>query len=477
VSKYFNIQPGLLVYNGQTKKSNTTPTTFPANPRVDGVQVETWNNFGEEVRKFMAQQVSTVTTEPHGIYDYVSEKVASMRMKYDSEREVESCFLLFYHDVVERANLLSSGQKVKMSPPNNTRLHPDLGLLLQKGSTELLLAVIEVKTPKAFPYEGNLAERFKDEQLRLKPNPATLKSLRSSSRREQALEEKVLLNQNKDTKVSRAICQLWGYMTVNHLKYGILTTFNETFFFKREFREDLGTSKLEISPGVRIGDSQTPIVGALCYFTSLLLESHLYTSPYSIPTMPRKDPVQLSKYEVANVNLYDFHFSAPTDFKAHHVISGQYLQNKSSLFKLLDTTNDGSSSMFWTELEAYQRLDELQGNVVPVLEQSYLMSSFLFAFALEDCGNPITQPQLHRVYDQVVRALKSIHEKGVVHGDIALRNILINSSESRVVLVDFGLAKFFVSHEQEKEGLECVTSDIEWKNLCEDELLKLEQLL
>jgi serine/threonine protein kinase len=165
------------------------------------------------------------------------------------------------------------------------------------------------------------------------------------------------------------------------------------------------------------------------------------------------------------------------DFKSHHVLSGQYLQNKPSLFKLLDTTKDGSSSMFWTELEAYQRLDELQGNILPILEQSYLISSFLFAFALEDCGNPITRPQLHRMYDQVVRALKSIHEKGVVHGDIALRNILINSFESRVVLVDFGLAKFFASHEQEKEGLEYISSDIEWNNLCEDELLKLKELL
>jgi hypothetical protein len=446
---------------------------------VDGVQVECWSTFGDEVREFMAQHVPTVTTDPIQLSEYtVAERnVARMKLTYYLEKKVEGHFKEFYHDVVERANFLIFGQDLTMSQAEKACLHPGLEVMLHKGSTELLLAVIEVKTPKAFPYEGNLAEHFKDEQLRLKPNPATLRSLRSSSRREQALDEKVLINQNKDTKVSRAICQLWGYMTVNHLKYGILTTFNETFFLKREFREDQGTSKLEISPGVRIGDSQTPIVGALCYFTSLLLESHLYTSPYSTPTMPRKNPVQLNKYEVANVNLYDFHFSAPTDFKAHHVLSGQYLQNKPSLLKLLDTTKSGLSSMFWTELEAYQRLDELQGNVVPILEQSYLMSSFLFAFALEDCGNPITQPQLHRMYDQVVRALKSIHKKGVVHGDIALRNILINSSESRVVLVDFGLAKFFLSHEQEKEGLECVTSDIEWKNLCHDELLKLEELL
>jgi serine/threonine protein kinase len=344
------------------------------------------------------------------------------------------------------------------------------------------LAVIEVKTPKAFPYGGNLAERFKDEQLRLKPNPAaTLKSLRNSPRREQALDEKVLINQNKETKVSRAICQLWGYMTVNHLKYGILTTFNETFFLKREFCEEQGV-KLEISPGIRIGDPQTPIVGALCYFTSLLLESHLYTLPCSSLSKSTykcedKDAVQLNKYEVANVNLSDFHFTVPTDFKAHHVVVGQHLQGKPSLLKLLDTTQHNSSSMFLAELQAYERLDELQGAVIPTLEQSYLISNSLFAFALEDCGNPITQSQLRKMHDQVAQALKSIHAKGVVHGDIALRNILINSLENRVVLIDFGLAKFFVSNGQEKEGLECITSDKMWTKLCDDELLQLDQLL
>jgi hypothetical protein len=465
----------MLEYDGQTTNSPTNTTSFPVHPRVDGVQVETWTSFGEEVRGFMAQFVPGVAFEPHPITKYVSEKVANMLSTYASENEVEYCFKEFYDTVVERANLLIFDQDVKMQSPYNICLHPDLALLALKESALLNLAVIEVKTPKELPFGGNLAEHFKDEQLRLQPNPATFMSLPSSSRREQALDEKVLMSHNKDTKVSAAICRLWGYMALNHLKYGILTTFNETFFLKREFCE--GQSKLEISPGVRIGDSQTPIVAALCYFTSLLLESHLYTLPHSVPTPPLEDPVQLSKYEVANVNLYDFHFSAPANINALHILSGQYLQNKPSLFKLMDTKEEKSSSMFWTELEAYQRLDELQGDIIPTLEQSYLISCLFFSFALEDCGIPMKRLQLHKVYDQVVQALKSIHAKGVIHGDIALRNILINSSESRVVLVDFGLAKFHASHEEEKEGLQYVSSDEVWKKLCEDELLELEKLL
>jgi hypothetical protein len=94
VSKYFDIQPGVLVYEGQTTKSKTTPTTIPSNPRVDGVQVDTWNHFGEEVREFMARRGSTVPADPNEVseYTFAERKVANMMLTYDSEKTVEYCF-------------------------------------------------------------------------------------------------------------------------------------------------------------------------------------------------------------------------------------------------------------------------------------------------------------------------------------------------------------------------------------------------
>jgi hypothetical protein len=38
-----------------------------------------------------------------------------------------------------------------MSQAEKACLHPDLELMLHKGSTKLILAAIEVKPPKAFP--------------------------------------------------------------------------------------------------------------------------------------------------------------------------------------------------------------------------------------------------------------------------------------------------------------------------------------
>jgi hypothetical protein len=52
------------MYQNQTAKSNSDPTTCIVNPIVEGIQVETWNHFGEEVQQFMACHVFTVTKEP-----------------------------------------------------------------------------------------------------------------------------------------------------------------------------------------------------------------------------------------------------------------------------------------------------------------------------------------------------------------------------------------------------------------------------
>jgi hypothetical protein len=173
----------MLTYDSPTTKSNTTPTTFPASPKVDGVQVECWSTFGDEVREFMAQHVPTIATEQTAFYEYVSQKAANMDLTYGLEEIVKGLFKEFYQHVVQRANSLIFGQDLKMSTEQKACLHTDLELMLYKDTLGQLLAIIEVRTPKEFPYGGNLAEHFKDEQLRLKPTPTSLKAWPSCSGR------------------------------------------------------------------------------------------------------------------------------------------------------------------------------------------------------------------------------------------------------------------------------------------------------
>jgi serine/threonine protein kinase len=46
-----------------------------------------------------------------------------------------------------------------------------------------------------------------------------------------------------------------------------------------------------------------------------------------------------------------------------------------------------------------------------------------------------------------MEGLKFLHENGIVHGDLNLKNIMINKSNNHVTLIDFGLS--VKSHDSE----------------------------
>jgi serine/threonine-protein kinase len=54
---------------------------------------------------------------------------------------------------------------------------------------------------------------------------------------------------------------------------------------------------------------------------------------------------------------------------------------------------------------------------------------------------PAAVAQLVRLVSQVCDALQHAHQRGIVHGDISPRNILVRYSDRAAVLADFGLAR------------------------------------
>jgi hypothetical protein len=474
IAKYLEFQPSKIFRKVSNKERTSTATTFPANPRLDSVQVETWDSFEKEVQQFVSEKVSTTVTEPRESQKYTHnvETIQEMFFSYSSEKNVEEVMGKFFEMIIRNSIRLIFRKDIRLRHVGDARLDPDLGFVLIKEGIESTIALVEVKTPHAFSIGSDLVGCFRAEQKKLKPAPEALAKLRRPKK------DQILLNSSEETKATRAITQLWGYLSVNNLKYGILTTFNDTYFFRREFSEDQSVSRLEISRSVAIGDTSVPIVGALCYFSSLLLESYLYASPYSTHILPLKSPANVNKYEVAQVDMSHFDFGVATDFqKGPNVIVGDYARDKTALFKLLDSTKKGTTTMFLTELEAYKRLDELQGAIVPNLYRSYLMSGFLFSFVLQDCGQPISPSQFREFYEQIVSGLKAVHQKGVLHGDIALRNILIDSTSTKVTIIDFGVASFFGCKPDNESELRFISEEEEWNEQCESELLQLKNLL
>ena len=52
---------------------------------------------------------------------------------------------------------------------------------------------------------------------------------------------------------------------------------------------------------------------------------------------------------------------------------------------------------------------------------------------------------------QIVAGLSSCHQKGVIHRDLKLENILFTNNEHKYIkIVDFGIAGFCLKHMQEK---------------------------
>ncbi|GBG33994.1 Mitogen-activated protein kinase [Hondaea fermentalgiana] len=120
-----------------------------------------------------------------------------------------------------------------------------------------------------------------------------------------------------------------------------------------------------------------------------------------------------------------------------------------------DHSNDQAIKTFDNELECYSVLHSIQGNAVPVLiaggddgfggrfiitsSEGIQLDKYL---AQTHCGNVFSKEKLRA---SARRALKLIHSHGILHQDMAPRNIVVNENASDPMLaikfIDFGNAK------------------------------------
>ncbi|KAI3655598.1 hypothetical protein MP638_006167, partial [Amoeboaphelidium occidentale] len=83
------------------------------------------------------------------------------------------------------------------------------------------------------------------------------------------------------------ICQVYGYLSFNSLKYGVLTTYQSTWFFRRP-----AVGILEISPRIACDEEYPTLLRCYVYFLSLIEQGHLIEKSHqSTPGSPRKEIV------------------------------------------------------------------------------------------------------------------------------------------------------------------------------------------
>lgn len=111
------------------------------------------------------------------------------------------------------------------------------------------------------------------------------------------------------------------------------------------------------------------------------------------------------------------------------VMKGTY-QGEKCLMKIVDASLHEQVDR---EVIVYKILEKLQGTTIPKFLGYGSIHGVLMVLILEDCG----EPGGDATADDFVGLLEQRHGKGVLHGDVAERNI-VRCEFGQYVLIDFG---------------------------------------
>jgi hypothetical protein len=256
--------------------------------------------------------------------------------------------------------------------------------------------------------------------------------------------------------VTGAVNQLFSYLALNHRSAGILTTYDMTWFFER--REENGEEHLYVSDGIPF-DSQNPtLFQCLAYFIGNVASNVNFKSP---PSSRTSTPKQLRKYsstqEMAGSPLKQS-FSADdlsTGLKIGEGRTGNVFLADSNLtaLKTLDVSKRPHLvPEIQNEIAIYARLKPLQGRVIPSFRYCGLVEGILLVVGLDYSGKPPSRLNQNQKA-ALVHGLSEIHSYGILHGDIRLENIVVDS-DGHPFIIDFALSSFESNPEKLNEELD-----------------------
>ncbi|TPX53863.1 hypothetical protein PhCBS80983_g06122 [Powellomyces hirtus] len=395
-----------------------TSTTTPAYPRTDLNVIEEWVDFPKAVLADRATLSKSL----------FQKAIFTPETPVSTEANVHAFADCTLHQTLTSilGALGKPGYKI-VDIGGNKSVVADPDRILIHGEKPIL--TMEFKTPWAFPKQRGIVWTYQDSQ--------------------------------PTSKVRRAINQIYGYMTFNQHRYGVLTTYEETYFLQRQWSEAGG--RLQIA-GPFSYNKRTPFTVLEAYTTLLLLciDKWFYASPTTSPAPSRSGSASASPstsrpstpmpYTLTDVDIRDVTFIKGRDRSRAGAVVGGTFRGENVIFKIVDDTKN---SQFATELDNevdhYRALAHLQGRIIPRFLGYIRVWNMLRILVLEDCGLPVKKSGLTgQLMDECLACLRTLHQCGIIHGDVHMGNF-VHSPFSGVRVLDFGFARPGTAAEMEEE--------------------------
>jgi predicted Ser/Thr protein kinase len=291
------------------------------------------------------------------------------------------------------------------------------------------------------------------------------------------------------SKGKDVIQQIYNYMGGNELRYGILSTYDNHWFLRREH------AKLWISKTLPLQSESPPVLKAYAYLTRQAKENPNSPKPQvlvpaqgdnnsrtlrsnskssSSSSLTNQASSTFSNQQSSSNTSVDQQNYSFTDFKFKSILgegrSGKTLlcefRGNMIALKSVDLSKAPSYVLeeMQKEVEIYKELADIQGKYIPKLVcYGYYGGGMSFVIGLTIVGTTLSDQKVtKRQRSRAIKGLEAIHKHGILHNDIREENILIND-DGDVYLIDFGMA----SREDTKKK----------RKLFEEEQLKYSNLL